>query len=250
MSQKLLNNNSDNSSGSDSYSGITSFDNRGRIVPLSEQTIKNSFLFGAVMLEGTNCKDLLQIILGREISKVNIIYEKSIVYHPEYKGIRMDVYAKGENNVRYNIEMQICTESTELRSRYYHSQMDMEILSAGKKYKELPETYVIFICNYDPLGYNKYVYTIDNRCRELPEYEYYDGRHTIFLSTRGNNADEVPEDIVTFLRFVDADLERSREDFGSDFIARLQSSIDRIKHDREYMRRYNTVNYPDLRLTP
>ena len=103
-------------------------------------------------------------------------------------------------------------------------------------------TYVIFICNYDPLGYNKYVYTIDNRCRELPEYEYYDGRHTIFLSTRGNNADEVPEDIVTFLRFVDADLERSREDFGSDFIARLQSSIDRIKHDREYMRRYNTVN--------
>ena len=166
---------------------------------------------------------------------MNIIYEKSIVYHPEYKGIRMDVYAKGENNVRYNIEMQICTESTELRSRYYHSQMDMEILSAGKKYKELPETYVIFICNYDPLGYNKYVYTIDNRCRELPEYEYYDGRHTIFLSTRGNNADEVPEDIVTFLRFVDADLERSREDFGSGFIARLRSHHSSVMNDREYV---------------
>ena len=118
----------------------------------------------------------------------------------------------------------------------------MDLLAAGEKYGELPETYVIFICNYDPLGYNKYVYTIDSKCRELPEYEYYDGRHTIFLSTRGRNTDEVPEDIVTFLRFVDADLESSKEDFGSDFIARLQSSIDRIKHDREYMRRYNTVN--------
>ena len=76
---------------------------------------------------------------------------------------------------------------------------------------------------------------IDSKCRELPEYEYYDGRHTIFLSTRGNNADEVPEDIVTFLRFVDADLERSREDFGSGFIARLRSHHSSVMNDREYI---------------
>ena len=35
------------------------------------------------------------------------------------------------------------------------------------------------------------MYTIENKCRELPEYEYHDGVHTIFLSTKGRNRDEV-----------------------------------------------------------
>ena len=29
-----------------------------------------------------------------------------MIYHPEYKGIRLDVYAKGRENTHYNIEMQ------------------------------------------------------------------------------------------------------------------------------------------------
>ena len=45
----------------------------------------------------------------------------------------------------------------------------------GHDYDELPDTYVIFICDYDPLQMGKYVYNIDSRCRELPEYEYKDG---------------------------------------------------------------------------
>ena len=38
---------------------------------------------------------------------VEISKEKSIVYHPEYKGVRLDVYAKDENHTRYNVEMQV-----------------------------------------------------------------------------------------------------------------------------------------------
>lgn len=36
------------------------------------------------------------------------------------------------------------------RARYYHSQMDMELLRPGNDYAELPDTYVIFICDFDP----------------------------------------------------------------------------------------------------
>ncbi|MBR4966002.1 MAG: hypothetical protein IKY53_05860 [Lachnospiraceae bacterium] len=50
--------------------------------------------------------------------------------------------------------------SLQERSRYYHAQMDMEMLTSGKRYEELPDTYVILICDYDPIGLSKYCYTV------------------------------------------------------------------------------------------
>ena len=54
------------------------------------------------------------------------------------------MYAADENNTRYDIEMQIAPQQLGKRARYYHSQMDMELLDTGHEYKELPETYVIY----------------------------------------------------------------------------------------------------------
>ena len=74
---------------------------------LKELTIKDNFMFGAVMMDEENCKGLLERVLEIEIDHVEISREKSIVYHPEYKGVRLDVYAKDEKQTRYNVEMQV-----------------------------------------------------------------------------------------------------------------------------------------------
>ena len=91
---------------------------------LSDLTIKNDFMFGAVMINPENCKEFLERALEIEIDRVDVSREKSMVYHPDYKGIRLDVYAKDENNTCYNVEMQM-TKKPALgrRSRYYQSQM-------------------------------------------------------------------------------------------------------------------------------
>ena len=68
---------------------------------LKELTIKDNFMFGAVMMEEDNCKSFLELALGFPIDRVEVSKEKSIVYHPEYKGVRLDVYAKDEKNTRY-----------------------------------------------------------------------------------------------------------------------------------------------------
>ncbi len=167
---------------------------------LKNLTIKDNFMFAAVMLDAENCKGFLERALQIKIDHVevstekNIVYhpeykgvrldvyakdekntrnckgfleralqikidhvevstEKNIVYHPEYKGVRLDVYAKDEKNTRYNVEMQVSSQSAlGLRSRYYESQMDMEMLLSGCEYSELPNSYVIFICDFDPFG--------------------------------------------------------------------------------------------------
>ena len=198
-----------------------------------ELTIKDNFMFTAVMSDKENCRRLLGMVLGFPVKVVSVDYEYNIMYNPDYKGIRLDVLAVDDDGSQYNIEIQTVNRKIEKRSRYYHSQLDMKLLGSGKKYRILPNAYVIFICEYDPVGRKKYKYTFEHTCKEVPGYTLEDGSHTIFLSTRGENDDEVPEELVRFLKYVAADLDESLEDFEDDYVRKLQESIVNIKKDRE-----------------
>ena len=190
-------------------------------------------------MDEENCKGLLERVLQIPIDHVEISREKSIVYHPEYKGVRLDVYAKDENQTRYNVEMQV-QKKPDLgkRSRYYQSQMDMEMLLAGEDYSELPNTYVIFICDFDPIGENKYRYTFRAKCEELPEMNLEDGRTIVFLNTHGQNESEVPKELVTLLHYIREDVEGSEREYHDAYVERLQKFIREVKSNREMEERF------------
>ena len=179
------------------------------------------------------------MVLGFSIAQVVVSKEKSIVYHPEYKGVRLDIYAEDENRTHYNVEMQV-KKKTALgkRSRYYHSQMVMEALASGEDYETLPDTFVIFVCDFDPFGEHLYCYTFGNECKENKNAKLDDGSYTIFLSTKGENEEEVPVELVRFLKFATADLEESEEDFQDELVKQFQETIHNIKTDREMGERY------------
>ena len=201
-------------------------------------TISNNFMFAAVMEDTENCRGLLEMVLEFPIARIEVSTEKSIIHHPQYHGVRLDVYAKGDDNTRYNIEMQVLRNSNlPKRSRYYHSQLDMDIISTGTDYKEIPDTYVIFICDFDLFGFGKYKYTFDMICTETGEM-LDDGARTIFLSTRWSDDSEVLEGLRKFLRYVAADIKTSTEYFDDDYVRSLQKSVLRIKSDREMGERY------------
>ena len=206
---------------------------------LKDLTIKHNFMFGAVMCDEKNCKGLLERVLQIPIERVEVSKEKSILYHPVYKGVRLDIYAKDEHNTHYDIEMQALRKpAIEKRCRYYHSQMDMEFLFSGEDYDRLPNSYVIFVCDFDPFGKGKYCYTFENRCLEDETLVLKDGSKSIFLSTKGKNDDEVPETLVKFLHFVSADPEESENDFQDEFVAELQRSVRHVKESREMEERF------------
>jgi len=206
---------------------------------LEELTIKDNFMFGAVMVDEDNCKHFLEMVLGFEIESLVVSKEKSIVYHPEYKGVRLDVFAKDENRTRYNVEMQaFIRKSLGKRARYYHSQIDMELLAVGHEYEDMPNTYVIFICDFDPFGKGKYRYTFRNCCLETKVLELADGCESIFLSTKGENDNEVPRELVKFLQYVGSDLETSTYDYGDEYVRKLQNSVRQVKKSREMKERF------------
>lgn len=206
---------------------------------LKELTIKDNFMFGAVMCDEENCRRLLELVLEIPIERVEVSKEKSIVFHPEYKGVRLDVYARDGNYTHYNVEMQaVKHDALGKRARYYHSQIDMDLLSAGKEYTDLPDAYVIFICDFDPFEKKKYRYTFRNICMEDPDIQQKDGVETIFLNTRGIISEEVSDELIKFLEYVRADLEESDADFNDEFVGRLQQSVSEIKRSRRMEERY------------
>ena len=204
---------------------------------LQDLTIKDNFMFGAVMMDEEICKELLELVLGFRIAMLS--NEKCFVYHPEYKGVRLDILAADEKNTHYNVEMQVFRKRKPgKRSRYYHSQIDMELLRSGQDYEELPDSYVIFICDFDPFYREKYRYTFDMACREDGNVALEDGSHTVFLSTCGENEDEVPEELVKFLKYVKAGLKESSEDFQDNFVKRVQTAVRNVKASREMEEQY------------
>jgi len=208
---------------------------------LQELTILDGFMFGAVMMDPENCRGLLERILEMPIGRVEVVREKCLIYHPEYKGVRLDVYAADETGTRYDVEMQVRKTPVEKRSRYYHSQMDMELLLSGTPYDQLPDSYVIFICDYDPFGQGKYRYCIKSRCHECPEMEVADGVHTVILNNCGNNPEEVSAELVNFLQYTKKTLPESEEYSEDNYIRKLQESIREIKGSREMGERYMTL---------
>ena len=211
--------------------------------PMEQLTIKDAFMFSAAMTEDPeNCRRCIELALGIEVGSVEVSEEKCLIYNPEYKGVRLDVYANDGNNTHYDVEMQVAKErALEKRSRYYHDQMDMDLLCSGQSYSELPDVHVIFVCDYDPFGEKKYRYTVQKTIREVPGRIYEDGANTTILSTKGENEEEVPKELVNFLKFVALPPEKSEQPFDDPYVTRLQQTIRKIKRSREMGKRYMTL---------
>ena len=201
-------------------------------------TIRDAFMFAAVMSDPEICRRVLELALGIPISEVHIQTEKTMAYHSEYHGVRLDVYAADADRTRFNVEMQVTLQRfLPKRSRYYHDQIDMDALLAGDSYENLPDTYVIFICDFDPFGDGLYRYSTGMVCEETGK-SVSDGVRTVYLNAHGRNRDGIPEELLQFLNYV-KNTGRAEEISTTDsFVRHLQDSIDKIKQNRGMEERY------------
>ena len=176
--------------------------------------LSDNFIFQKAMMNERLCTKILTEIIGVEVSKVEYKdYEKTISIRSDAKGIRLDAYIKGEDAV-YSVEMQnLNIDNLKKRSRYYHDLIDLDLLEKGCRYKNLNNTYVIFICE------------------EVEGLYLNEGRTTIFMNTKGKMGN-ISEDCKIFLRAV-------RSQFTDDsFSVILKSEVERIKSSTEWRTEY------------
>lgn len=203
----------------------------------------DSFLFTATMEEESTCKAVLECILGFPIKKVVVHTEHFLTVSPDHHGIRMDVYADDEDGTAFDIEMQT-TNKGDLpkRSRFYQGQLDLLNLQPGDSYNKLRNSYIIFLCTFDPFGRGLYRYTFEERCREC-DMPLGDGTRKVFLNTKGKNDAEVSAGLVKLLKFVEnserpVSLEAQPQGSEDPLIVHLQKRIWEIKKNRRMEERY------------
>ena len=97
---------------------------------------------------------------------------------------------------------------------------------------------MIFICDFDPIGEEKYRYTLRIKCEESAEAEFEDGRTVVFLNTHGKNESEVPKELVTLLHYIREDVDGSEREFHDSYVERLQKFIREVKSNREMEERF------------
>ena len=174
---------------------------------LKELTLLDKFLFDEVMDIPEAHEAALRIILGDENLRLLSISqtEKELRTAPWLRSIRLDVYSVDENMRIYNTEAQK-NQKTDLlrRSRFYQSVMDSSLLKPGdESFNLLNDTFTIMITPFDLFGEGKYCYTFHARCDENPALILKDGATRIFLNTRGTNAEEVSEELIQFLNYME-----------------------------------------------
>ena len=145
--------------------------------------------------DNIECTELiLSIILERNDLKVQKVQTQYKIKNLQGRSIILDIYATDKNGKKYNIEVQRFDKGAGAkRARYNSSLIDANITTAGDKYENISETYIIFITEKDALGKNLPIYHIDRVIRETGEL-FGDESHIIYVN--GENTDNSPLGIL------------------------------------------------------
>ena len=135
------------------------------------------------------------------------------------------------------------------RTRYYQSMIDIDSLMKGQDYSELLDSYVLFICNYDPfekeknVGFGLPCYTFRNICKENSDVDLDDKSIKVIYNASAYEQ-EKNEKIRKFLKYVS-----TNEPGEDDFTKRLSATVEMIKENDKFRSDYAAMNLHDYDIT-
>ncbi len=149
--------------------------------PIEELTFSDDFMFGHILHKPDICAKLIEILLHIKVDKIEYPdVQKSVQPNYSSHGVRFDVYVKDSNRI-FEIEMQNGFQAAlGKRCRYYQSIIDSDNLSQGNSYKNLKESYILFLCKYDPFKLGLPIYTFKHQCLENSQADL-DDKATVII---------------------------------------------------------------------
>ena len=185
---------------------------------------RNDYIFCKVFEDAELCRQMLEILLDIKINHVEYPEAQKYVKASFFsKGIRLDVFLQDDSRV-FDVEIQVASKpDLALRSRYYHSNMDTALLQSGQFYIDLKESYVIFLCLFDPIGEGLPVYDFATLEKTHPNIILNDKRHTVWYN------------VLAF-----GQLEKSEKKFFLEYLAEQKAASD---FSKKVLDRFNVVKY-------
>ena len=220
---------------------------------LEELNLLDDFLFHAMLAYPDTgeafIRKLLETLFDRKFPHLKIRAQESFVgVNTDLRGASLDAYIEEDGSVQingdeiptvYDVEPDHNHKSAEIkafpkRARFYHAMIDRRSLKAGEHFGKMKKVYVIFICDYDPFGYDRALYTIKNRCLEEPELPYEDDAETWVLYTRGKKGN-ISESLRQLLSYME---NTNQNNAINEDLRDIQQMVDQVKRDGEVSLRY------------
>ena len=150
---------------------------------LSDMTLMDDAYFTKYFDGSTECASLmLSVLLGRKDLKVTRATTQKWIEGGDKRSVKLDIYARDGSGRIYDVEIQRARKGAgRRRARFYSAMLDADYLDKGGKFKELPESYVIFITERDAIGKGRAMYRIDRRIDGTFE-DFGDGAHILYVS--------------------------------------------------------------------
>ena len=209
-------------------------------IPLEKLPFKNDFMFGAVLSDPNICKMFLEKLLGIAIARIQMVQRQKVYEDSyEFRGARLDLYVEDDAGNVFDVEMQSTDKGgLPLRARRYTSVIDRELLDKGESYRDASPLYIIFVCDYDPVGFGYAKYERVSFYRDIP-VEYNDETHVLFLnshyhhdSTHSNASPEILE-VLDYLR-----TSNDKAHYDSDLATSIIQKVNEVRCDRKWGAEY------------
>ena len=204
--------------------------------PFEDLSIADDFMFCKVMEHESLCKEFLEMLFSAKIEKITYLSsQNSITTNSGAKTVRLDVLVKDQAGTSYDIEMQVANQyNLPKRMRYYQAALDISFLDQGYSYKMLNDSFIIFICLFDPIGKNRAIYTFENICIEDKTVPLRDGTKKIILNAHAFNTTD-NKDLQGFLQYV------KTGKITTDYTGRIEQMIQTVKQNELARREYHIL---------
>ena len=212
-----------------------------------ELTFADDGMFQTVMKDPQISAELVERLLGVRVKQVKYPeLEKAIEPYYTSHGVRLDVYLKDEDKV-IDVELQSYPQKAlGKRMRYYQSMVDCDSLMKGQPYTKLKESYILFICKFDPFhdaaknGYGLPRYTFRNICAENNSVNLDDKCVKVVYNAKAYESVK-DEKVRALLRFI-----QTNEPGEDDFSKRLSEFVARVKENEKFRKEFSDMNLHDF----
>ncbi|MDZ5547044.1 Rpn family recombination-promoting nuclease/putative transposase [Enterococcus cecorum] len=195
--------------------------------------LTNDIIFGWIMKSEENCLAIIRAILS-ELNIISIVHKEiqhDITPVDSTRGVRFDAVVKDDQERYYDIEMQVeNTGDLGRHARYYQSQIDNETLMKGQTFHKLKESFVIFLCAFDPFNYGLRRYQFHQYEDTIRDLRLDTHEHVLFTNSKGTEG-EVSNDLAGII-----DVMNQKPNQANPLASKLMKEIDYYNQDSEKRR--------------
>lgn len=176
--------------------------------------------FAVVMENNKACEKLLQILLQKDDLRVIEVTPQRSIRNIFTHSVILDVLAEDSEHKLYNIEVQTAdNDDFPRRMRYNQASIDKSFFQKNKKYKTIPDVYLILISSFDVFRLGKMSYEVVKVIKGT-DHIVDDGVHELYFNSEIQENNSEISNLMQY--FINSDSKNNQ--FGE-----LSKEVNKIK---------------------